>query len=53
MHAMNEGIFGLSQPDELLNKLEHDLQRLQASEGQQTMLYTTFDFLVTAYSLVD
>jgi hypothetical protein len=53
MHAMHEGIFGLSQPDELLNKLEHDFQRLQASEGQQTMLYTAFDVFVTADSLVD
>jgi hypothetical protein len=50
---VNEGIFGLSRPDELLNKLEHDFQRLQADDGQQMMLYTAFDFFVTAYSLVD
>jgi hypothetical protein len=50
---MNAGMFGLNQPDELLNKLEHDFQRLQDDIGKQAMLYTAFDFFVTAYSLVD
>jgi hypothetical protein len=50
---MNAGIFGLNQPDELMTKLEHDFQRLQADMGQQAMLYTAFDVFVTAYSLVD
>jgi hypothetical protein len=50
---MNTGIFGLNQPEELLDKLEHDFERLQDDMGQQVMLYTAFDFFVTAYSLVD
>jgi hypothetical protein len=50
---MNTGIFGLNESDDLLNKLEHDFQRLQDDMGQQAMLYTAFDFFVTAYSLVD
>jgi hypothetical protein len=50
---MNVGIFGSNKPHELLKKLEHDFRRLQADAGQQTMLYTAFDFFVTGYSLVD
>jgi hypothetical protein len=36
---MNTGIFGLNQPEELLDKLEHDFERLQDDMGQQVMLY--------------
>jgi hypothetical protein len=50
---MSNGPFGLLDPAELWAKLLHDLKRLQANEGQRTMLYTAFDFFVTAYSLVD
>jgi hypothetical protein len=46
--------FGVLQPSWLLGKLFHDFKRLQADEGQPTiMLYTAFDFFVTGYSLVD
>jgi hypothetical protein len=50
---MNTGIFGLNRPEELLDKLERDFERLQDDMGQQAMLYTAFDFFVTAYTLVD
>jgi hypothetical protein len=44
--------FGVLQPSWLLGKLFHDFKRLQADEGQPTiMLYTAFDFFVTGYSL--
>jgi hypothetical protein len=50
---MNDGIFGLDRPEQLLKKLEYDFQRLRHDQGRETMLYTAFDFFVTAYSLVD
>jgi hypothetical protein len=50
---MSDGIFGLTDPRDLLDKLRYDFRRLKADEGQQTMLYTAYDFFVTAYSLVD
>jgi hypothetical protein len=50
---MNIGIWGLDESEDLLDKLAHDFRRLTADAGQQTMLYTAFDFFVTAYSLVD
>ncbi len=50
---MNNGIFGLDRPDQLLKKLEYDFQRLRHDQGQEAMLYTAFDFFVTAYSLVE
>jgi hypothetical protein len=50
---MNTGIFGLNQPKDLLEKLEHDFRRLRADAGQQAILYTAFDFVGTAYALVD
>jgi hypothetical protein len=50
---MGDGIFGLTDPRDLLDKLTYDLKRLKADEGQQAMLYTAYDFFVTAYSLVD
>jgi hypothetical protein len=50
---MSDAAFGLMDPAALLAKLYHDFKRLQADEGQQTMLYTAFDFFVTGYSLVD
>jgi hypothetical protein len=50
---MNDGLFGLDRSDQLLKKLEYDFQRLRHDQGQETMLYTAFDFFVTAYSLVD
>jgi hypothetical protein len=31
----------------------YDFKRLKADEGQQAMLYTAYDFFVTAYSLAD
>jgi hypothetical protein len=49
---MSDAAFGLMDPAALLAKLYHDFKRLQADEGQQTMLYTAFDFFVTGYSLV-
>jgi hypothetical protein len=50
---MSDGIFGLTSPLGLLNKLVYDFKRLKADEGQQAMLYTAYDFFVTTYSLVD
>jgi hypothetical protein len=51
--SMSDGIFGLTSPRDLLDKLMYDFKRLKADEGQQAMLYTAYDFFVTAYSLVD
>jgi hypothetical protein len=50
---MSDGIFGLTSPNDLLEKLMYDFKRLKADEGQPAMLYTAYDFFVTAYSLVD
>jgi hypothetical protein len=50
---MSNGIFGLTKPHDLLDKLMYDLKRLKADAGQQAMLYTAYDFFVTTYSLVD
>jgi hypothetical protein len=50
---MSNGSFGLTSPLDLLDKLRYDFKRLKADEGQQAMLYTAWDFFVTAYSLVD
>ena len=50
---MSDGIFGLTSPRDLLDKLMYGFKRLKANEGQQAMLYTAYDFFVTAYSLVD
>jgi hypothetical protein len=50
---MSDGIFGLTSPRDLLDKLMYDFKRLKADEGRQAMLYTAYDFFVTAYSLVD
>jgi hypothetical protein len=50
---MSDGIFGLTSPLDLLNKLVYHFKRLKADEGQQAMLYTAYDFFVTTYSLVD
>jgi hypothetical protein len=50
---MSDAAFGLMDPAALLAKLYHDFKRLQADEGQPTMLYTAFDFFVTAHSLID
>jgi hypothetical protein len=50
---MSDGIFGLTSPRDLLDKLMYDYKRLMDDKGQQAMLYTAYDFFVTAYSLVD
>ena len=39
---MNTGIFGLNQPEELLDKPERDFRRQQDDMGKQAMLYTAF-----------
>ena len=41
---MSDGIFGLTSPRDLLDKLMYDFKRLKADEDQQAMLYTAFDF---------
>jgi excisionase family DNA binding protein len=53
LRELNGTPFGLMDPAELLGKLFHDFKRLQADREQHTILYTAFDFFVTAYSLVD
>jgi hypothetical protein len=50
---MSDGIFGLTSPLDLLDKLVYDFERLKAEEGKQAVLYTAYDFFVTAYSIVD
>jgi hypothetical protein len=53
LHGMSDTTCGLMDPAALLARLYHEFNRLRADEGQQTMLYTAFDFFVTAYSLID
>jgi len=47
------GLANLKTPHDLVKKLEFDLDRLEAIDTQQNLLYAAFDFFVTAEHILD
>lgn len=49
----DSGRFGMVSPRDLLDKLEHDFQRLQQAKDQTEITYAVFDCAVAAWSIND